>query len=786
MKIGILTFHRPCNFGANLQAYSMFNYLTSLGNEVLVINYIRDEDDHYQKKVSLKQYEAHQSFVDKKIPQTKIVEDIEGLQSVVKEERFDLIVIGSDAVWRYTQGKSEFVYFAKWLFDDPEISSIPVAAISVAHMGNGFKGISDESRDAIKNCLESFSFISTRDVATKEIVNRVFFDRKDYVTCLNPDPVFNLYRFVEEKWDNQGVKEKGYFLMTLPKNWASGKHTIRRKIWFNAFKRAVHRKGYQLIEIPTPEGASAMPFDKTINYPIDPIQWFLWIKNARAFCGVRFHSIVSSISCGTPFFSLDTYGSTSSKSYALTFLGLYSKASQYDTKSKIYNLLKGSAFESFRISSYLENVRPNRLVYKLLSVDVDEIIRYRDENIGKFDTNLKRMLSIVKGRGRGIETLIDDCTGCFSCMNACPVDAISLPENAEGFYFPKVDYDKCINCGKCDKSCPALNPLSTVTTLRSYYGYTNDDRVRKESSSGGAFSAIADMILSQDGVVYGAAFDYTPEVKLTTKSTDFTDLLSLKKSKYTQAYVGLTYRDIKSNLEKGRNVFFCGTPCQVGGLKTYLGREYDNLLTADFICHGVPPVSLLKQHFNFKGLKDISSIDFRPKNRDWVDDIEVHYSGSSKLYCSPWINDEYFWLFQKYKSLRRSCYNCKYCNGRRYSDITLADFWGYKKYDESIYDKRGVSLILVNTKKGENEIKEIYNSNVMVIKEIDNAYGSYVYKKNRKSKESGYNLYERNAFYSNIQQHGYAVALTKMGYLVPTKRKVKSIFRQFIRRVFHK
>ena len=319
----------------------------------------------------------------------------------------------------------------------------------------------------------------------------------------------------------------------------------------------------------------------------------------------------------------------------------------------------------------------------------------------------------------------------------------------------------------------------------SYYGYSNDDKLRMSSSSGGMFSLVSDLVIKDGGVVYGAAFDYKPVIKLCTRSTKEVDIEKLRKSKYVQAFVGISFREIKENLKDGKKVFFCGTPCQVDGLIHYLGRDYENLITADFVCHGVPPVSLLRAHLDQLGIKDVVSIDFRPKHRDWVDDIVIKYHDGNKEYCSHWSVDSYFWLFQKYKSLRRSCYNCKYCNGYRASDLTLADFWGYRAFNPKVYNQKGLSLILTNTTKGESILKVISEDNKATINKIDDSYSDYVYEKVRYEVSNGYNLTERNEFYDDYMNYGLMKALDINGYSIPSSKRLKFWLKSVLRKIRH-
>ena len=395
MKIGILTFHRPANFGANLQAYSSYRYFTSLGHDVKVINYIRDVDIKYKNNVVKTQIDAHINFVEKKLPITREVYTTEELQALVMEENFNAIAIGADAVWR--SPVDDCVFFAKWLFECPDIANIPVISMSAAHMGNGFMNISNDKRRAIKDCLDKFTFISTRDTWTRDMINRDIFNGVEKVQVINPDPVFMLDKYNDEVWDSQGVCEaKKYYIMSLNANWDKGRMGKIHLNWFKKFKTIVNNHGYKLVELPIPEGVSGMPFDYTIPYPIDPLQWYLWIKNAKTYCGLRFHAIVSSISAGTPFFSIDSYGTCTRYTYLLQKLGFYKLAAKGDENSKIRNILKDSRFEEYRIDSFIENLPAKRLFNMLEKVKENEVKDLRDKFINEYVNNMQQMLHTIE------------------------------------------------------------------------------------------------------------------------------------------------------------------------------------------------------------------------------------------------------------------------------------------------------------------------------------------------------------------------------------------------------
>lgn len=395
MRIGILTFHRPSNFGANLQAYSSVSFFSSLGYMVKIIDYTRPVDLAYKESVNERQFLAHKHFIEQKTPLTRQVFNEEDLCEVVRDENFDVILIGADAVWRVPQDNC--IYFAKWLFKDKTLQNTSVASISAAHMGNGYMDASADARQDIHNCLSKFKYITVRDKWTRDALNRDIFLNKTVVKVINPDPVIKLYHYIDDcQWQAKGQERKRYYLMTLPVEWGnSTKIGSIRRHWFSRFKKLVNSFGYQLVELPLPEGKSGMNFDFVVDYPIDPLQWFLWIKNAKAFCGLRFHAIVSSIANGTPFYSIDTYGKKTKKSLLLDWMGLHSLARKDDKHSKIRNLLQSTPFEAHRTGIYIEFENPRRVFNILEHTDVNQVLNMRNELELQFDKNISELIKHI-------------------------------------------------------------------------------------------------------------------------------------------------------------------------------------------------------------------------------------------------------------------------------------------------------------------------------------------------------------------------------------------------------
>ncbi len=394
MKIGILTFHRPCNFGANLQAFASCSYFRSLGHEAKVIDYVRKKDVEYNSIVPDIQFKAHQDFAERCLHLTEQIYDREQLKLLVHKEKFDVIIIGADAVWRSPQ--DECVFFAKWLFDDQELASrVRVASMSVAHMGDGFAHLPEEKRRIIADCISHFAYVSVRDPWTKYVVNRDLFNGNEVVRCINPDPVFMLSTLIDGvQWKSGGLQSKQYILMTLPKDWGRGGR-LQKGIdsWFAQFKRLVNTAGYQLVELTLPDGPSGLPFDVTMKHPIDPLQWFLTIRNAKAYCGLRFHAIVSCLANDVNFYSMDTYGLTGRFDMLLDYVGLHAWARCHEKRSKIHCLLDGTGLESHRTGSFLQFESPKHVFNLLMSPSDDKIRSARLKYQNLFEANMKDLLS---------------------------------------------------------------------------------------------------------------------------------------------------------------------------------------------------------------------------------------------------------------------------------------------------------------------------------------------------------------------------------------------------------
>lgn len=300
-----------------------------------------------------------------------------------------------------------------------------------------------------------------------------------------------------------------------------------------------------------------------------------------------------------------------------------------------------------------------------------------------------------------------ECTGCGACENVCPTGAILMKQNEEGFLYPFCQTEKCIDCGACEKVCHKLFLPGRKHNRICLAAQACDD-IRLESSSGGIFSLLAEQILHENGFVCGAAYeDHTKVLHVLISKEQ--ELARLRTSKYVQSEIGLIYREIKRLLaDRQTKVLFSGTPCQIAGLFGFLGHEPDNLYTIDILCHGVPPQSLFDRYLSEEYPNEsIKKINFRDKSNGWTYNLQLKVSAEQSTYCTGINEDAYFKAFNARLSLRRSCGSCKFALADRMGDISLGDFWEIWTYDRSLDDRKGTSLVLLNSEKGERLFREI-------------------------------------------------------------------------------
>lgn len=315
----------------------------------------------------------------------------------------------------------------------------------------------------------------------------------------------------------------------------------------------------------------------------------------------------------------------------------------------------------------------------------------------------------------------EDCCGCSACFNICPTSAIHMIQDQEGFLYPEINTAVCIECGLCKKVCVFQKTIDHNDNFPKPLVYAlrhKDDEVMANSSSGGAFTAISDHVLEQNGIVYGAAHDE----KLNTihiRASNSEERDRCRGSKYVQSDLTDVFSMVRDDLKKSNKVLFTGTPCQVAGLNEFLSVsacETVNLLTVDLVCHGTPSPKLFKEYLSFcesKRKRQIVAYNHRPKDKGWGHIEKAIYMNGYVDHDSS-LSNAWRSIFYSHLFLRPSCYVCKYTNLKRPADITIADYWGIEKAHPEFMDKKGVSLVLINTLKGKELFESIKNSIIYI------------------------------------------------------------------------
>lgn len=319
----------------------------------------------------------------------------------------------------------------------------------------------------------------------------------------------------------------------------------------------------------------------------------------------------------------------------------------------------------------------------------------------------------------------ENCTGCGLCANVCSKAAIRMEWSKEGFLVPQVDAEACVNCGLCVKMCPAQPKAmdkevyaDDIEAVVAYGGWNSDDEIHRNSSSGGVFSALAEHVFTAGGCVFGVVWKNKVTATF-TKAENMVELEPMRGSKYTQAETENVYRDVKSELQKGRQVLFTGTACQVYALKKYLRRDYDNLLTFDIVCHGVPSRKLLQayvKHYERVEGKELKEIYFRFKDGNWqgykvqkrfTDGTVLNHVNSQDMFMNLFIGD---------KKLNKACYNCPHAHLPRPGDMTLGDYWGNLKAMHPEWPiSDGIGSIIANNEKGKAALESLADAGKITI-----------------------------------------------------------------------
>lgn len=681
MKVDIITRHSVPNYGSLLQSYATQKVIEEMGFESEIINYTRYEERYknlvntlikgkkwdkniitriiykmIQEPNYTKMYRKFEKYRKNFLKESKLeYGNLQELKDNIPEA--DVYCSGSDQIWGKI-GTVEYdeAYFLKFIEDRTK----RCIAYSSSFGKEEIDGILEKN---INKLLKNYSDILVREDTAKSILKKHGIENVEQV--LDPTLLLN-----KEQWSNLANKvknkQKKYILV----------YQLHDNKSFDKYAKEFSKKtGLKLLRI-SPSIYHITRSGKLIYLP-NQYEFLSLFQNAEYVLTDSFHATVFSIIFNRKFVDI-LPGKTSTRiTSILKLTGLQDRIlTKYDDFSFINKNIDFS-----ECNTIIENERKRSI--ELLK---KAIIGENNNTIDLLNKHYK-------------------CTGCRMCVQICPVKAIDMKENEEGFFEPIINKEKCIKCGLCFKRCPQLNDVKVGKKINSHKVFAMKNKnteEQKNSSSGGVFSVLARYVLENNGAVYGACFD--EKLKLEHIRIDKQEnLYKLRGSKYLQSNTKNTFELVKNDLNKGVKVLYVGTPCQIAGLKNYLGKDYEELLLVDLVCHGVPSQKLFDKYLTWLKKKNNSSIieyEFRSKEKkSWGLNLKVKFESGKERYI-PANLDPYYKSFLNGSTYRECCYNCKYAKIERVGDITIADYWGIEKEHPDFYDKNGVSAVIINTNAG--------------------------------------------------------------------------------------
>lgn len=372
------------------------------------------------------------------------------------------------------------------------------------------------------------------------------------------------------------------------------------------------------------------------------------------------------------------------------------------------------------------------------------------------------------------------CTGCHACAAICPEKCIDMKDRGEGFLFPAINMEKCIRCNRCEKVCPVLHMPNRNQHTQAFALKSKDDAEREQSTSGGVFPLLARTILDVGGIIYGAAYDNDFSVRHIAVE-DSENLPFLQRTKYVQSTLGRIFSEVEEQLKAGRQVLFSGTPCQCAGLRAFLGKEYENLMLVDLICHGVPSPKVWQTYIDYRAGKENGGarpvkIDMRSKTSGWSRySTEFNY-GNGKITRIQNSQDPFIRAFIGNICLRDSCSECLVKGVERCTDLTLGDYWGIWNQHPEFNDEKGTSIVFTHSEKGKNALKRLKEQTEWL--EIDTEDG---YRENVSMVLSSQPHQKRKEFLDRVTSENFEEVVKE--YFPPIAAKKPGVWERVIRKL---
>ena len=688
----VVGFWYGANYGSLLNGYATYRILEEKGKRVLMLNKPFSEYGDGE----LRPENHNRKFTTKYYPQDAISPLFTYEELPVLNKYCDCFCAGSDQIWNYDICFDEMMYLP-FVNDDKQRISF------VTSFGSRDDHVPGHAKERLKNCFRKYDAISVREEFDKEIL----FQKYGVESTVLIDPIFCLQKSdYEEIAKESKIKEDEAYIVAYILDPTDEKLEYLLNV------------GELLNEkiITVPDGYFGVMENSWADYP-----------RRNEFPNLHKGASVSDflkLYMKADFVVTDSFHGTA---FSIMFQKRFvSICNHIRGKDRFYDLL-GRFFLTDRL------IEQGNLVWKdefVKEIAYESIVRRIEEERKKTSEWLDKAL--VAGAEKNSENIsekewpitknldISMCMGCGACASSCPKDAIKLVPDKFGYYRPMVSYSECVDCGYCTQVCPAraIPEKKNDIKPRCYEFMAADERTLMTSSSGGAFPVFAEEVFRCGGIVIGAAWrDQSSVEHILIESKE--ELPKLQKSKYLQSYMGTTLREVKKCLDNDKFVLFSGCPCQVAGLKKFLGKDYEKLLMVDILCSHAPSVHFFNKYLFQEYPAGVRTYNFRTKaygqdctGVEIIDDNGIpHLRHGAK-------EDNYQRAFHSHTMCAIHCENCKYQEVPRYGDITIGDFWGLERYDKIKNAYKGVSVVLANNAKGENFLHSLPRKSIGLLKEV--------------------------------------------------------------------
>ena len=662
----VVGFWYGANYGSILNGYATYRILKNLGKSVILLG----KPDYETDDMELRAWTHNMKFMNSVYSKDEIVPRMSfDDMSLINKHAYTFLA-GSDQIWNYRVSFSGCMYL-------PFVKEEKRRISFCSSFGSINDHVPNERQKFVSEEFHKYDAISVREEFGKEnLKNKYGIDAKVLL-----EPVFDIekeiyYELIEQAtfYENEPyiiayildpndeklavINKIGYCMgckvITIP----DGYYTIIKSSWDK-----YQRKG----EFPN------------VQVNMDVTDFLKAFSDAQFVVTDSFHGTCFSIIFEKKFISV---------------CNNLRGAERFDDSLGRFNLVDRLVCDIGKFQwndNYLDDI-DYESINKVIERGRNEAVEWLSKavNINKCNLSVKRTVNF------------NECIGCAACANICPKNAIEMSTDKYGYYIPKVLAEKCINCGACTKVCPTLCIRENPNNVPKLYEFQSmNSEVLYASSSGGIFTTLAEKIFDKNGVIYGAAWDDNFYVKH-TKIESIAEIEKLQKSKYLQSFIDEnTFKDIKIYLQEGRLVMFTGCPCQVAGLRNFLGREYENLVLVDLLCGNAPSAKFFQKYLQDDVHGEIEKYEFRSKEHGWNCVCEkITYKTMDKEIRYGQKCDEYQRVYHNHTMCAEHCEHCKYQVFPRLGDITIGDFWWIDKHDSLIDTQKGVSAVLINNDKG--------------------------------------------------------------------------------------